>query len=307
MISEIYIHSLPIFAVIATASMMASCSSDDPVTPGGDPVPDATPGRVKVTVIDYSPAPGQFVNEIPEYEPGDTPATMAAKATGSLDNDEMITLGAWGGSVTMRLHSPIVNVAGKADFRVLGNAYYADGSASLPRYGSAEPGIVYVLHDADGDGPDNDTWYELAGSERGHSAGSYRVTYTVNQADASNHITWASFDGSTGVIPMLTAHHNHSYFPQWIDGSTLTFEGRRLPDNGVLVGDNYRLTCYDGYADCHPNDSDLSALDIDNAIDASGNRVSLPSIEYVRVVTGVLQVNGWLGECSTEIRGIECL
>ncbi|MCM1518752.1 MAG: hypothetical protein NC117_08940 [Pseudoflavonifractor sp.] len=305
--TQLITRYLPSMLAATVALLASSCSGDEPAPDGGTPTPDAAPGRVKVTVIDYSPAPGQFVNEIPEYEPGDTPATMAAKATESLDNDEMITLGAWGGSVTLRLHEPIANVAGKADFRVLGNAYYADGSTSLPRYGNAEPGIVYVLHDADGDGPDNDTWYELDGSERAHSAGSYRVTYTVRQADAANHITWTSADGSNGVIPKLTAHHNHSYYPQWLGGTTLIFEGRRLPDNGVLVGDNYRLTCYDGYADCHPNDSDASALDIDNAIDASGNRVSLPSIEYVKVVTGVLQVNGWLGECSTEIRGIERL
>lgn len=31
-------------------------------------------------VYEYRPAPGQFVNTMPEYEPGDDAAAMAAKA-----------------------------------------------------------------------------------------------------------------------------------------------------------------------------------------------------------------------------------
>ena len=35
-------------------------------------------------VWEYAPAPGQFVNTLPEYEPGDTPNTMRLKAEDSM-------------------------------------------------------------------------------------------------------------------------------------------------------------------------------------------------------------------------------
>ena len=46
-------------------------------------------------VFEYRPAPGQFVNKLPEYTTGDTPETMALKAQECLANNEqiMITLG----------------------------------------------------------------------------------------------------------------------------------------------------------------------------------------------------------------------
>ena len=42
-------------------------------------------------------------------------------------------------------------------------------------------------------------------------------------------------------------------------------------------------------------------------VDADGNYVRLDRIHFVRITTGVLQVNGPLGECSTEVAGIEKL
>ena len=41
-------------------------------------------------VIDYSPAPGQFVNLLPEWEEGDDAAAMAAKALQAMTIDESI-------------------------------------------------------------------------------------------------------------------------------------------------------------------------------------------------------------------------
>ena len=61
------------------------------------------------------------------------------------------------------------------------------------------------------------------------------------------------------------------------------------------VARKYRNT-YD-YGDMH--------RDIDNAIDANGNNVKLASIDFIKIYTGVLQANGPLGECSTEVAAIE--
>ena len=103
-------------------------------------------------VFEYRPAPGQYINELPPYEAGDTPETMRAKAQANLadDNKVMISLGGYGGYVVVGFDHPIVNVAGLADFKVLGNAFWANTNPNpdAPRRGgSCEPGIVMVSVD----------------------------------------------------------------------------------------------------------------------------------------------------------------
>ena len=44
-------------------------------------------------------------------------------------------------------------------------------------------------------------------------------------------------------------------------------------------------------------------MQIDWAIDAKGNKVHLPGIDFVKVYNGLNQQCGWLGETSTEVMG----
>lgn len=295
-------------AIAALSVVMVSCgkSSNDEPTPIE---PTMTNIRLNVTVVDYSPAPGQFVNEIPEYEEGDTYVSMNEKATESLCNGDMISLGAWGGSVTIKLPQSLSNVEGKADFRVVGNAVYSNDASNAIRIGSPEPGIVLVMRDENGNGVPDDTWYELRGNQTDNGIANYQVTYQrpLEAATDNEYIAWSAANGDNGFLNR-TPEHQQDYFPKWLSNvESLTFEGRRLPDNGTfnLSTNKFDLSCYDGYADSHPNNVEASCLDIDNAIDARGNKVSLQSIDFVKIYTGVLQANGPLGECSTEVAALE--
>lgn len=55
------------------------------------------------------------------------------------------------------------------------------------------------------------------------------------------------------------------------------------------------------------NSKDESAIDIDWAVNSKGQKVHLPGVDFIKIYTGVNQENGWLGECSTEISGVEDL
>ena len=79
------------------------------------------------TVTEYCPAPGQFVNEMPRYDEGDTAEDMARKAGECISgtNDVMISLGAYGGYVTFAFDHTVVNLPGN-DFRIWGNGH-SDG------------------------------------------------------------------------------------------------------------------------------------------------------------------------------------
>lgn len=298
--------------LLSLFAILTACGSDEPTPTPPTPL-EPVVSMAEIEVLDYSPAPGQFINELPPYEVGNTAADMAAKAENYLTSGNMVCLGGWGGNVTIRLKKPLARVEGKPSFRVLGNAFYSDGSTTVPRYGSSEPGVILVMADKNGNGkPDDGEWLEIAGSETAYSIESYTVTYTrpdvePSDLDVDDYIAWKASDGASGFIPKLQ-YHIQPYFPQWITAKTLTFKGRRLPDNGVLNEETgfYEQRCFDfGYADAHPNTADESLIYLDWAVNSKGEQGVVDKIDFIKVYTGVLQVNGWLGECSTEISGIQ--
>ena len=271
-------------------------------------------------VYEYCPAPGQFVNEMPRYEDGDTYADILRKAEESISgtNDIMITLGGYGGYVTFGFDHTVMNVAGESDFRIWGNAFYELTNPDA-RGGSAEPGIVMVSYDANCNGVPDDDWYELAGSEyyKAETLHNYRITYRrpipghipeedeTGYLDDITYIPWTDSEGVNGYIAK-NIFHSQDYFPKWTDENELTFTGSRLAPNGIDLsgtGRYYVLYAYDyGYVDNHPNDyADLNSFDISMAVDSDGTPVHLPGIDFVRVYTGLNQYCGWLGETSTEI------
>ena len=271
-------------------------------------------------VYEYCPAPGQFINEMPRYEEGDTYETILQKAEESISgtNDIMISLGGYGGYVTFGFDHTVINIPGEKDFRIWGNAFYELLNPDQ-RGGSAEPGIVMVSYDTNCNGLPDDEWYELAGSEyyKAETRHNYTITYRrpdpdrIPEEDDSgflddiNYIPWSASDGASGHMAKNT-FHNQSYYPLWIKADNISFTGTRLAPNGIDLsgtGRYYVLYAYDwGYVDNHPNEYDeLNSFDISWAVDSEGNKVHLPGVDFVRVYTGLNQYCGWLGETSTEL------
>lgn len=290
-------------------------------------------------VFDFLPAVGQFTNKLPVYEEGDTQEIMNKKVLESIGNGKkgMISLGGYGGYVVVGFDHTIINIKGKRDFRVLGNAFYAAGNPdpNAPIGGSCEPGIIMVAYDKNKNGkPDDDEWYEIAGSAHnapekeafyakalkvGNNVNFYNdfeITYfkpsvePTTPEDKKQYIQWEDNKGNKGYKEKNNFHHQ-PYFPQWINDEKITFKGSRLPENGIdESGQGNYFVLYKfhyGYADNDTNVKDDSAIDIDWAIDKNGNKVHLPGIDFIKVYTGVNQENGWLGENSTEVSGVEDL
>ncbi len=286
-----------------------------------------------IEVVEFHPAPGQFVNTLPKADEGSTHEDVCRKATGNLNEGTgLIHLGTYGGYITVRFDHPVQNKRG-SDLRITGNGFYA---ASDPVYGketiggSFEPGIVYV-----GVGEDVETckWYELAGSEYYTSEiHDFSITYHKPTSETGEHqqdfstydeyikweATWTDNNGerrdSTGYH-MKNSAHAQSYWPLWEDGETLTFKGGKLPNNAVdYITDSrhywvlyrYAKDAY-GYVDASLNKDDYSTFDIDWAVDENGNHVDLKEINFVKVVCGIFQYCGWLGETSTEVAGFQDL
>ena len=133
-------------------------------------------------VYEYCPAPGQFVNLLPEYEEGDDANDMRLKAEDCLANHEqvMISLGGWGGYVVFGFDHMVPNFKDEYDLKILGNSFFAASNPNpdAPRGGSAEPGVVMVSYDANHNGRPDDPWYELAGSEYHNPSTIHNYTLT---------------------------------------------------------------------------------------------------------------------------------
>lgn len=272
-------------------------------------------------VFDFRPAVGQFINEIPEYATGNSAGDMVFKARQSLvgSNSTMVSLGGYGGYVVFGFDHTIPNLAGR-DFKILGNAFWAD-QANHSRTGSCEPGIILVAYDKNKNGkPDEDEWYEIAGSEyfKNTTVKNYSITYyKPNESKPAvpgtkfwqtdiEYIKWQDNLGNSG-FKTKNVFHDQSYYPLWFSDASYAFSGTKLADNyydqngneDYWVGKSYDF----GYADNAPNNDDASNIDISWAVDKNGNYVKLPGIDFVKVYTGINQEAGWLGEVSTEVAG----
>lgn len=288
-------------------------------------------------VDEYCPAPGQFINTMPPYEEGDNAQTMAAKCTAYLASDDpyergTVCLGAYGGYITFHFDHPIANVSGERDFIVYGNAFQSLMFPNLEG-GSSEPGIVMVSQDTNHNGKPDDTWYELSGSADVDSAASvnsslnwdrrliynYQITYYRN--GDLNPVLWTDYQGRCGQVNRMDKqNHTQEYWPLWINASTLTFSGTKLPKNAWFMQEQQEQQGQDkqqwvlfflryGYVDSNKNaNTEACSFDISWAVNPSTREpVTLKSIDFVRVYTAMNQTVEELGETSTEVAGAKDL
>lgn len=266
---------------------------------------DKTEYQAHIEAVDeYTPAPGQFTNEMPEYEDGDTPATMAEKcttilianSTGDEDHQGMISLGAYGGYITFHFDHSVANIEGQSDLLLKGNAFAETGN---PLGGSSEPAIIMVSKDVNHNWLPDDPWYELSGSADVDSIGKVVYGYEITYEKAPmQNIPWTDNQGGSGTIAR-NSFHKQEYFPQWIEGDQLTFNGTLLPKSGVKSTSGYILMFYrSGYVDNRPDDI---TFDISNAVDENRQPVQLDFIDFVRIYCATNQAYPMIGETSTEL------
>lgn len=264
-----------------------------------------------LAVDEYVPAPGQFVNTMPQYEPGDDAAAMARKCTDAIggETDGMVSLGGFGGYITFHFDHSVRNIPGEKDLYIKGNAFYATGSANG---GSCEPGIVMVSQDLNNNGIPDDPWYELSGSADVDSVGKVKYGYEITyRHDPMKDVPWTDNQGNSGTVARNTSHRQE-YFPLWLsdkNGGILTLRGTLLPDNAYDRSgrgfDWFHYALRYGYVDNLPNtDIEGCSFNIDWAVDPITREPKiLHSIDFVRVYSAQNQVCGWLGETSTEVCG----
>lgn len=87
--------------------------------------------------------------------------------------------------------------------------------------------------------PDPDEWFEIAGSEYHNpkTIKNYQITYYKPSVDLDaakgqvlEYVKWSDNQNNQGYKPK-NASHQQSYYPLWVQDSSISFEGTLLPEN----------------------------------------------------------------------------
>lgn len=277
-------------------------------------------------VIEYRPAPGQFMNLDIGLHP--EAALGSPDSEGDMTDQGVVSLGGFGGYIVLGFDAPIKNDPRNpygVDFTVNGNTV-GDGLFNS----SCEPAAVAVMKDANGNGiPDDGPWLELAGSDYWFPSAihGYTVTYSNPLYTNAHAVNWTGSDGSTGAIAAVGAH-TQPYYPdpflyETTPLSELTLWGTRIMGSADRRNPNaifsYRSPAF-GYADNHTNNPApanprnpyfadengpvADGFDISWAVDADGNHVELDEIDFIKIYTATNVSLGRLGESSAEVDAV---
>lgn len=303
--------------VLMIVLMASSCNKDGVITDDSKQEDGTTQSHYRPKgnsskaecncVFEYTPAPGQFINEDKSGFTGEkTASEAAAYALKRMSAEKYVSLGGFGGYIVVGFDHSIDNYGGY-DFAIKGNSFD----------GSSEPGVVWVMQDENGNGKADDTWYELRGSESGldSTIQEYAVTY-YRPAGSDMPVMWEDNLGGRGEVEYLKSFHDQpSYFPTWVSGESYTLRGTRLEARNYDASGNGSMWIqppYDwGYADNYSStdiiseegEGKVNGFDIANAMDFEGESVVLNHVDFVKVQCAVQATSGWVGELSTEILG----
>lgn len=268
-------------------------------------------------VTDFAPAPYSSVGVSNPFGMTDTKKSAMEKATEKLSGDFStgntgISLGPLGGYIVFKFDHTVMNVNGVRDFRI---GSYASAS-SYPA-----PGIVYVAFDANQNGkPDEDEWYELAGSEYSKTTTLSGLTVIYNRPatiitsvsmgkEVSDYITY-TINGVPGALSTGSMGNVIPVWPFWLrdndEGKTITFTGvSQLPSNTQMNGmfpGSTKWYDYGYVSNSDPSDEVRSSFDIDWAVDKSGKPVHLPGVDFIKVQTATMtDAGGWYGNLKTSL------
>ena len=261
------------------------------------PVPVNEPGanssKYISKVFEYLPAPGQHINQASVGSP-----EQAQKLVGGTSNS--VSLGGFGGYIIFGFDHSVKNQEGY-DLGIYGNP----SGGTFP---FSEPGIVMVSQDKNNNGLPDDEWYELAGSEysKPTTIKNYEITYT--NPKASTNVTWTDNQGKSGEVINIS-RGARNYYPLFAaNQDKITFKGTLLPSTLGTTGFVTNAPFEWGYTDSYSSGDDYAtkqynSFDLSWAVDKDGKKVTLKTVDFVKVYTAQNVNAGILGEISTDIKG----
>ena len=282
------------------------------------------------SVVDFSPAPGEFVNDPNFNDPPRALGPPSGAGTSAPNNMSVVSLGGFGGYIVLGFDHTVVddplNPYGM-DAIVFGNAFWIGGD---PDRHWAECATIEISLDEDGNGEADDTWYLIPGSHIPDPTGQFLVvTWDDDVADdtfppafdtwipprLSGMWTTEAYELPAALFgpPVVTNPSTDpsvegifgyaEYSPTLLlgdldadnvvdDPTILPEEFYTVPDDPLTVG----MTAGSGGGD---------AFDIAWAIDPiTGDAAELYGFDFIRLTSAVDSVSPILGEKSAEIDAV---
>ena len=252
-------------------------------------------------VVEYLPAPGQYINEKASgFNDFNTMDQACSYAQARLEQNQYVSLGSWGGYIIVRFDKSINN-SGGYDFAISGNSFDS----------SSEPGIVWVMQDTNQNSIPDDEWFELKGSYFGQEGYERNYWVTYYRPAAKEPTLWEDSNGESGYVQWLGNYHSQDfYYPQWVKEDSYTLYGSRLPLRAYQneITHQWQNDPFEwGYADNYGEDFSKNDLrnyfKISDAVTFDNLPANLSSIDFVKVQTAINGNAGLLGENSTEVTG----
>ena len=273
----------------------------------------------------YEPAPGQRVQDPQYYDPAR--ALGPPGGGGGLlvaDNSKVVTLGGFGGSITLKFDRPVWhnrhNPKG-LDLIVYGNGFYAAGDP-LRRY--AECGVIEVSRDDNNNGLADDAWFLIPGthlptplvrSERTWNSALLNPTWIPpgkagTWTTSGYQLTTAPFFNGGGHLLLNTSATGAEQVFGYADLMPTLLLGDSdadgaVNDPGADAAWFYTRPDDPATVGVDPGSGGGSAVSLAWAIDpATGVGAVLDRIDFVRITTAVDLVHPVLGEVSTEVSAV---
>lgn len=287
--------------------------------------PALASGEFASVVINYTPAPGIYINDTVYNDPS---RALGAPVGGSVtvpNLTKLVSLGGFGGSITLGFDKTVLDHPGNPfgmDAIVFGNAFWASGD---PTRRWAEAGHIEISRDTNGNGLADDAWCLIRGS-----------SFPTPAISVWRTQLWDD-DAGTMTPPEYIEDYPDPVFYPGI-GPSYTTGAYELPAEFATVvlvhpqGPGATEETHWGYADVSPTlakpgsksnaqfyttpDDPMTvgitpgsgggdAFDIAWAVDpVTGEPAGLAGFDFIRITCAVQFDAGSFGELSPEIGGV---
>lgn len=293
--------------------------------------PNPDPSPFAASVIDYTPAPGQFVNDPDFNDPNRALGPPTGGGTVTPDITDIVTLGGFGGSITLAFDHTVLDHAANPlglDAIVFSGAFYLNGD---PNRKWAESAHIEISLDTNHNNLADDPWYLIPGSHIPDPEKQFATqTWDNNFADPTNPPaipTWypdildSMFDTTAYQLPADPFHSLVLVNPNGPDATEEAIFGYADQSPTLVLGDldadnvvdDPELTPEQFYTvpddpftvGVRPGSAGGDAFDIAWAVDPDTNEhANLPGFDFIRITTAVNHVDSVFGELSADIDAV---
>lgn len=259
-------------------------------------------------VVEYVPAPGQFVNN-PEFnDPHEALGPPSGGGTSAPENESLVTLGGFGGFIVLGFDHTVLddplNPMG-LDAIVYSNSYWVGGN---PDRHWAECATIEISRDDNGNGHADDAWYLIPGSHlippldrSPHLWGTGATSYAFQlPADPFGDMVVENPEAGTDAEGIYGyAEYSPTLFLGDLDGDDVIDDEEITPEEFYTIPDD------PFEVGVTPGSGGGDAFDVAWAVDAwSGELANLDGFDFIRLTTPLHVITPPVGEKSAEIDAV---